>query len=202
MIDPWVRDVLRQQARAAWEDAKRLQREAERLVAETRDARRFSQLRRASRGAPHTSLGLDPGQWSGELAYLADRAIATSMPRADDGASGAGAGLVASVNHPTLVRLTELVGSRVGSVVGASDAGTALGLAISVQPDVAVVDSRLDLADGDEFVLTLPLYAPRTKALLLADDERAAAKAREIGIDVLPRQFAEGALLSWVAEAL
>ena len=50
---------------------------------------------------------------------------------------------MATASMGDLLRFKELVGTEVPYVLGAADAGTALGLAIGTQPDLAVIDTRL-----------------------------------------------------------
>ncbi|MDE3086382.1 MAG: hypothetical protein KGJ77_06415 [Acidobacteriota bacterium] len=218
MIDAWSREMLRQQATEAWEEAKRLHRTAADLQAQSEQARRMTEDRRARRlaqqpaGPSEHADALAFRSWDArpprrgattrELEFLVDQAIRRSPNRKDRNLDGRGAGLAASVNLPVLLRLQHTLGRQLGFVVGAHDAGTALGLAIATQPDVAVVDARLDLATGADFALALPLYAPRTKTLLLTDDREMAAKAEVVGLDVLPRQYAEPDLLSWISAHL
>jgi len=137
------------------------------------------------------------------LEALVDQTIRRWDPReeAEAEAKGQGVGLVASINMPTLVRLEQLAGSRLGYVVGANDAGAALGLAIATQPDLSIVDARLDLADGSDLAAILPFYAPRTKTLLLTDDHDLAARAQLVGADVMSRRFSDQDLLSWISNA-
>ena len=112
-----------------------------------------------------------------------------------------GIGLAVSIDLPTVLRLQQLIGTQLAKVLGAEDAETALGLAISTQPDISIIDTRLDPANGSDLAVILPFYAPRTKRLLLSDDHDLAAKAQLVGIEVMPREFSEEALLSWVAVA-
>ena len=199
MIDALSRERLRKQAKAAWEDAKRLHREAGDLITDSQQLLRMTEDRRARF---RDANWRDRRALTRNVEMLADRAIRMDANNGAEHLTAKGTGLVASINLPTLVRLETLVGTRLGYVVGAQDAGTALGLAIATQPDIAVVDSRLDVASGADLALTFPFFAPQTKALLLTDDPELTAKAALVGIDVLPRWFAEPALLSWVSENL
>ena len=186
MIDAPMREHLRQQALAAWEKSKQLRHETESIHRRTKETLRSVEERRrrqADRDARHFEV-------------LVDTAI-RGLRRSDEMAKG-GVGLAASINLPRLVLFQELLGKRVSFLVGAGDAGTAMGLSITHQPDLAIVDERLLLTSGSDFVLSLPTFAPRTKALLLTDDPEAAKRVRLAGFDVQARNFSEKSLTSWI----
>jgi hypothetical protein len=212
MIDARMRGVLRRRAVEAWDEAKRLHHETARVIAEAQRGVQSSQHSRAQRSSTASpSSGAEDFRpiWAGhfslsitarEVEYLTDRAIRKCNPSNEDReAADGGAGLVASAHRSTLGRLESLVGKRTGFLATARDAGTALGLVIGTQPDVAVVDSRLGVANGADLVLTVPFYAPRTRVLLLADDA-VAAVAQAAGIEVLSSHFSDEALQCWIAE--
>ncbi|HUE61003.1 MAG TPA: hypothetical protein VMO88_15640 [Acidimicrobiales bacterium] len=212
MVEARIREALRRRAVEAWDDTKRLHHETARVIVEAQHGVQSSQQARAQRSStPSPSSGAEDLRpiWAGhfslsitarEVEYLADRAIRKSKTAIEDReAADGGAGLVASAHQSTLARLESLVGERTGFLATARDAGTALGLVISTQPDVAVVDSRLGVANGADLVLTVPFYAPRTRVLLLADDD-VAAVAQAAGIEVLSSRFSDEALQCWVAE--
>jgi len=208
VIDEWTRERLRQRATNSWQTAKLLTREAtDRHMASghapqteclAHDTARAGSLAQWGHGLG-ASIPSGPGSPS-EIEMLVDRAIRRSCFGDDWEANGSGAGLVASNDLPTLLRLQNLLGERLSYVVGAHDAGTALGLAIATQPDVAIVDVRLDLASGADVAFTLPAYAPRTKTLLLTEDDDLAAKAKVVGVETLPHCFSEQRLLSWITD--
>lgn len=209
MIDPWRRELLRRQALHAWENSKQLHQDATALVLQARDVRRMVRRRRKVRTEPFSDLvhHLDEpvsgrqALAAHELEFWADHAIrGFGASPAEHGTAG-GAGLVASVNLPTLARVQKLVEGHLGHVMGARDAGTTLGLAITAQPDIAIIDTNLGLARGADVVVTLPRYAPNTKALLLSDDEETAARVGAVGIDTLPHDSSDDRLSSWVAAA-
>jgi len=185
-MDSWQRQLLRQQAMSAWEDAKRLKKEAVSLTAKAQDLLEAGRERRSAR---QLEALVD---WSIRRTAVSDIGLATVRP---------GAGLVASANVPTVTWIEDMARQRLGLVVGAQDAGTALGLAIASQPDIAIVDERLDLGKGSDLVLVLPIYAPRTKALLLTDDREAAARVRLVGMEAMPRGFSERELSAWLEAA-
>jgi len=228
MIEAAERQLLRHRALRAWDEAKRLRqkaadlisasgdklRVAEQVLREAADLRRVSEalrarsidirrpgtvthlLQEAASPAPTVSPAL--------LEALVDQTIRRWDPVEEEEteANGEGVGLVASINWPTLMRLQQLAGTRLGYVVGAHDAGAALGLAIATQPDLSIIDTRLDLADGSDLVAVLPFYAPRTKTLLLTDDRDIAARAQLTGAEIMPRRFSDQAMLSWISNAV
>jgi hypothetical protein len=85
--------------------------------------------------------------------------------------------------------------------VGATDAGTTFGLAIAAQPEVAVIDSDLELGSGVDVALMLPLYSPHTNALVLTDDPRRAGDVRVVGLDTHDHSVSDLALLAWASRA-
>jgi hypothetical protein len=195
MIDALERERQRRRALFAWNDAKRLHQTAVGLGSSE-----------GERGAlDHHSANVMARHLRAmsELEVLVDRAIrGEQATHAATEADSKGIALVASMQRPALLRLQEVVTSHLGYVVGATDVATAFGLAIATQPDIAVVDGCLDLGRGADLVLTIPLYAPSTRSLLLTEDEDLMAKARILGVDVLPHDHSPGALLSWVARAV
>ena len=195
MIEAPERERLRQRALFAWDDAKRLHETA--LGFDSSEKKRGAPVHRSANVmARHLRA-------RGELEVLVDRAIrGAKATHAAREADSKGIALVASMELSALLRLEELVTSHLGYVVGATDAGTAFGLAIATQPDIAVVDGSLDLGRGADLVFSLPLYAPCTRSLLLTADANLMAKARIVGVDVLPHEHSPGALLSWVATSL
>ena len=227
MIETAERDLLRHRALRAWDEAKRLQQKAadlisasgdklrvtEQMLREAADLRRVSEALRARsidtrrpRAVAHLSqeaASPAPTVSPALLEALVDQTIRRWDPIEEEEAEakGEGVGLVASINWPTLVHLQQLGGARLGYVVGAHNAGAALGLVIATQPDLSIIDARLDLADGSDLVAVLPFYAPRTKTLLLTDDRDMAARAHLTGAEIMPRRFSDQALLSWIANA-
>jgi hypothetical protein len=145
----------------------------------------------------------DGSRHAATLERLANRAIAewdlSAMTANEQYRHGAG--LVACGEMGDHLRMKELLGASLAFVVGATDAGTALGLAIAIQPDVALIDTKLELADGVDVALALPLYAPRTKALVLTDDPLRAAQLHVVGFDAAPRHPTDSALAAWVGRA-
>ena len=109
--------------------------------------------------------------------------------------------LVASINRARLSRLQQLASRDLSLVVAARDAGVALGLAIVIQPDISIIDSWLDGANGSDLATVLPFYAPRTKILLLTDDHDLATKMQLAEVEVMSRRFSDQALLSWISDA-
>jgi hypothetical protein len=216
MLTSFEREVLRRQAMTAWEHAKRLNAEATRVVAAAAQTVRSSGRKRqlpvtlaryrqgetfTYHAAADTESPRHPASRS-ELEMLVDRAILRFTPIQEDReALGLGAGLLASVDLEMLMRLSQLARRCLGYVVSAHDAGTALGLAMVTQPDIAIVDARLDLASAVDLAAALPLYAPRTRSLVLTDDRDLGTTAQLAGADVLSRQVSERELVSWVSKA-
>jgi len=110
--------------------------------------------------------------------------------------------LVASGDIQQFARLKGVLGSMVPLTLGAVDAGTTLGLAIAIQPDLAVVDSDLEVASGIDSALSLPLFSPRTKALVLTDDPERAADVRLIGFDSARRDLSNSQFIDWATSAI
>jgi len=71
-------------------------------------------------------------------------------------------------------------------------------LAIVAQPDLAIFDTRLELGSGVDLAFVLPLYAPRTRTLVLTDDPQQIAAAATVGLDVERRHCPEWALTQWI----
>jgi len=205
------RNVLCHQALERWQRSERLRaRSAEaRQRAELLCRRAGSTIRRSEAVVDRAGAVIGEAetliQGSGHAAaieHLADRAISRWRGTPDRVATlEGGYALVASGEAGDLTRMQQSVGMSVGSVFGASDAGTALGLAIAIQPDLAVIDAKMELADGVDMALALPLYAPRTRALVLTDDRLRAAQVRVVGFDTEARHISDAALGAWIAYA-
>lgn len=135
------------------------------------------------------------------LETLADGALALRTLEAQYDGYNELTALVASADLNEVIRIKEVIGNRCGYVLGALDAGTALGLAINSQPDFAIIDTHLEVADGGDLVLTFPFYAPQTKALVLTDEAKREHDIRTVGYEVRPRNAADETLLDWIAHA-
>jgi hypothetical protein len=184
---PYERELLREQALAIWSRAEDLARHAE--VAQ----RRSGEITATTADLLARSVSAVP------LTHLVNRAIFRwGEPFGDAQALDEGIVLVASAHMGEQMRIQELLRSRFSKAVGASDAGTALGLAIAVQPEYAVIDAELELGSGVDLALTLPTYAPKTKALVLTDDPQRAGDVRLVGLDAERRFAPDSALLAWV----
>jgi hypothetical protein len=231
VINAVDRHFFREQALATWQETKRLRRDAEllRLLRSSEDwgatadghgssrPRRMHQVAlrdhapptrersqtvsaRANQLVADVTLWFQASVGPQVLEDLVDHAIGKSrVPHSAEW--GRGAALVASGDLGELRRLRDLVAMRMPSVVDAVDAGTALGLAISTQPDLAVVDARLGLGSGVDVALTFRTYAPRTRALVLTDEPDRAADVRTVGFDAENRNIPEPTLLAWIARA-
>jgi hypothetical protein len=132
------------------------------------------------------------------FAHLVDRALERIEGSLNLGESPA---LVASGRLGELVRLKQLAGTHCSYVVGTLDSGTALGLAMITQPALAIVADPLEVASAVDMALTLPTYAPRTKVLVLTDDDDAAHDLRTLGIEVDPSHAPDSLVLSWIERA-
>jgi hypothetical protein len=212
-IDPIERELLRARALDRWQDSKALRRESERVGAASLDARdrtvtlqeRFEALweqsdeaiAEAARLVEEATVLRGGVVHSPVVEQLADRALRELSQREPSRLDG-GVGLVATSDMGALLRVKELLGTKVPTVLGATDAGTALGLFIGTQPDLAVIDTRLELADGVDLALTLPLYAPQTRALVLTDDPGHAHDLRVVGFDAERRHVDDTTLLGWI----
>ena len=184
---PYERELLRAQALANWSRAEELARHAE-----------VAQRRSEGLTAPTAEL-LARSVSAIAMTRLVNRAIFLwGEPFGRAQASNRGIALVASAHMGEQIRIQELLGSHFSKIVVASDAGTALGLAIAVQPEYAVLDTELELGSGADLALILPIYAPKTKALVLTDDPQRAGDVRLVGLDVEHRFAPESALLAWV----
>lgn len=187
MIEDRARHSLRWRAIAAWDEAKRLRDESTVLHLYVEQVRRDIKKRRSRSSAQ---------DWNDiELEALVDHAINHPSLGFDDVAGGTG---LAAARQPGLMRLNELMGGRVSVSHLAHDAGTALGLAIATQPDIAIVDANLDGAAGWTVVMAMHYFAPLTKSLLLTDDEESAATVRRAGIDVRSREASDETLMAWI----
>ncbi len=191
MIDVSTRALLRQRALAAWERSKGLPTDTETLHREIRETKKPVQERHVRRAADRHAHHRD---------HLADWEIRRSRrTSAAPDASTGGIGLAASIKLPRLVLMEKAMRTWIPFLVRASDVGSALGLAIAMQPDFAVIDDRLAIGTGAELMRTFPTYAPETRALFLTDDEGAAQDIRFAGFDVLARDLSENDLSAWIA---
>jgi hypothetical protein len=185
-LSTYERQLLRERAVASWQRSDELAWQAE-FVRRKSEALMTQSARLLAR--PRAVM---------PLTYLIRRAIETW----DDPIGGTrildqGVALVASAHMGQLLRIKELLGAHVSYVVGATDAGTTLGLAIAAQPDIAVFDTELELGSGVDVALMLPTYSPNTNALVLTDDPGQAGDVRVVGLDADVRSVSNAALLAW-----
>lgn len=200
-IRPYERDLLRAQALVTWAQSQDLRRRAAlaRQHAEEVQWRAEAALEHSEEIIRRTARLLDaPGRTA--VSLLVDRTIRGWGANGQRSTLDQTVGLVAAGEMTELIRLKALCGSRLRHVVGASDVGTALGLAIVTQPDLAVFDTRLELGSGVDLAMVLPLYAPRTRTLVLTDDPRQLANAEVVGLDAEHRHPSASALVSWIGE--
>ena len=205
---PYERALLRQQALAKWQHSKGLRSQAAAACQRAELLRQRSGaailrsrevLRRAETVIGEAAILAEGAATASSVELLADRAISRWDPQM---LLHQGVALVACGQLGDLLRMEQLVGGSLGSVLGASDAGTALGLAIAMQPDLAIIDARLELADGVDTALALPLYAPRTRALVLTDEVERAAQVRIVSFDAEARHPDDSVLQSWIERAV
>jgi hypothetical protein len=181
-FSPYERQLLRERAETAW-------RRAEELAERTGVARQRSEELAA------TTAGL----LDRSLANLVNRAIAHwDYPFGGEYSLDHGVALVASGNLGELMRFQDLFGVHFSTVVGGSDVGTTLGLAIAAQPEYAVIDAELELGSGVDVALILPTYAPETKVLVLVDDPLRAHEIRLIRLSTDHRFASDAAILAWL----
>jgi hypothetical protein len=181
------RQLLRERALENWRRAQELARDAEAA------RQRSSETTKATAALVALSLSRPT------VTHLVDRAISRWSDRVPGSRQlDQGVALVASGDMSELIRIEEILRGHFSYVVGASDVGTTLGLAIATQPEYVVLDERLELGNGVEAALTLPVYAPHTKALVLTDDPQRAEDVRIAGFDTESRHIAGSTLLSWV----
>jgi len=212
-IDPIERALLQARALDRWLDSKTLRREISARGKRARDhsgtlcehaealRERTDDVMARSARLVEESVGLR-GPGSSTLEVLADRVIRSwRPPNNDPTALDGGAALIATSSMGELLRFKELAASSIPFVMGATDAGTALGLAIVMQPDLALIDTRLELASGTDLALTFPLYSPQAKTLVLTDDASRAHDLRLVGLDSLPRGADDSTLLGWIERA-
>jgi hypothetical protein len=213
-IDPFERELLRDRALDRWQQSKAARHDAATSARFLAAKERTDRLRdetgaihdraevaiaRAARLVEEVTILRGSAVNATTLELLADRVIRGWHARGPDlGEAAPGVALAASARMSALLHVKDLLGTQVGRVTGASDAGTALGLVIVTQPDLAIIDESLELAKGTDLAVVLPLYAPQTKALVLTDDAGRSRELRAIGFDVHGEDADDVALLQWI----
>ncbi|HLX87684.1 MAG TPA: hypothetical protein VKR22_04380 [Acidimicrobiales bacterium] len=130
----------------------------------------------------------------------ANRTISRQAPQMQPAVSSAdGIAMVISTHAREQRRLRDVCERCVDCVMEAGDLGTSVGLAISTQPDLAVIDFDSDLGTGAALVLSLPVFAPRTRVLVLTDDPDAAMGMRTAGYSIATSNISESDLDDWIA---
>jgi hypothetical protein len=216
-IDSFERQLLRDRALDRWQLSKaarhdaatsaryaetRARSDALRRQADAVHERAGEAIARAARLVQEVTILRGSSVNNSTLELLADRAIRSWRSHGRDEADPAGGvALAASARMSALIHVKHLLGTRVNRVAGASDAGTALGLVIVTQPDLAIIDESLELAKGTDLAVVLPLYAPQTRALVLTDDPARSRELRAIGFDVEGVDADDDSLLDWVERA-
>ena len=214
-IDPIERDLLRQRALEQWREAKALAHrdDLSELAADIRERttvlieRADTLQRRADEAVAQArqlieSTAVLKGRLppSTAIEMNVDRAI-DSLRLVDPRDMNVGAALIASANVNGLTEMRDLVATKLSYVRLASNAGTALGLGIVMQPDVAILDALLGRVTGADLAMTLRLLAPQTRILVLIDDPARAASLVIHGIDTTGRSPDPPTLLDWVGAA-
>lgn len=182
MLDPEKRYELRSRAIAAWSDAKRLSAEAAALQVTARDLRHDAASRRSARLQEPAVLRVDrivEAPMNLELAGLRE-----------------GLGLVVASRMSRVASLHEALHERLGRVWTARDPADAVGLAITTQPDVALVDDDLPVMSGLDTAVLIRCYAPESSVLLFTDDEETVRVAALHEIAVSRPLFSPGAVLA------
>lgn len=171
MLSERERADLRQRAMTLWQGTKRLLERAEWA------------------SAVSTSLNVDATLArlrSDALREASLRAIQTAIEgRHETGPlvpNRMGVGLVAASRGDRMSRLHDAVHACTGRVYAASDGPTAVGLAISEQPDVAVVEDHLAIMSGLEAAIVMRAFNPCGATLLITSDPDADREARGLGI--------------------
>lgn len=224
MIDVLDRELLREQAVTRWNEVKRLRHDAVLLKQRTAELRgrfesqsaRFHELRQGAHLAQERAraeverarkLSEDAAALVGTSSqpmvfeHLVDQAIELSGLTFLDDRLDEGVALVGSADMGELVRMKDLANALLPCTFGAVDAPTVLGLTMTLQPDLAVIDADLDISSGADVVLTFPLYAPQTKALVLTDDPERSRDLRIVGFETQPRDVSDSSLLAWIARS-
>ncbi len=107
--------------------------------------------------------------------------------------------VVASADLGELLRILPLTQGRFRAI-GADDVGTTLGLAIVAQPAIAIVDAELGLGSGVDAGMTLSIYAPATRVMVLTDDPGRAADLSIVGLGTEHRDVSDSTLLNWIED--
>ena len=196
---------LRQQAWGRWRRSQELHGHSvgSRKRAGDVQTRAAAARERASEVIEHAAGLVQRSSTAATIDYLANRVVATwNPPQFDLHQLDQGAAIMASGSMYEMIRGKELLGEKVPYVLGATDAGTALGLVIASQPDVAIIDQRLELADGVDLALSLPAFAPHMKVLVLTDDPVRAADLDVVGLESRGHDASDALLRSWIEKAV
>jgi CheY-like chemotaxis protein len=181
------RELLRQKAVANWQRTQELARSTE------------AALRRSKEITASSVVVLAQSDARTAVTDKVDRAIHSWLDHLGDTERPDEAlALVASAEVGELRRFSEILAARFPRIIAASDVGTTLGLAIAAQPDIAVLDTELELGDGVDAALTMPLFSPHTRVLALTDDAERADDLRIVGLGTEHRHIPDAALLAWV----
>ena len=169
MLSPGDRRELRNRALAAWQDAKRLMDHAEHLGRVSAELRADARTGRPDWCHARASTVRRVDQVLAELNH-------------DTEAIGGGVGLVAAHHMLRIGVLHDVVHVSMDFVYAAADAPAAVAVAITHQPDVAVVDDDIAVTGGLDAIRIIHAYAPEAKLLLITDRAGSREHARLEGI--------------------
>ncbi len=187
-LGTWERDVLRQDAMVNWHQTQEIGRAAEMMLLKPNQITACSMAVLAESEARRV------------IASNVDRAICEWTERFRDADQlNEPVAVMASANQYELLRILQLSLGHF-CAIGTNDVGTTLGLAIAAQPIVAIIDAELELGNGVDTALTLPIYAPSTRILVLTDDPERAADLRIVGLDTEHRDVSDGTLRAWIED--
>lgn len=170
---------------SGWAQAKRRMDAAEGLAREARELSRQASV-----------LRTEAGYLRAAQVRRVDAVIGAESSVLD---TAEGVGLVAAGRPDQLRELQGALSQRLHEVWRAPDPAIAVGLAISTQPDLAViVDTDLPLIGGLDTARMIRFYAPRAGLLLLTGDTGVERLARDAGIQTADVSVSPKGLLAAV----
>ena len=172
LMSPEDRAEQRERAVEAWAQAKRLGVAAEQLVTYARRLREDSAIRRV------------------------DALIARQGDTAGVTAGTPGVGLVVASRAMRMGVMHEALHRHLPRVWAATDPPSGVGLAITEQPDLVLVDDDLPIMTGSDAAFLVRQYAPVARVVLFSDDPMAHSRAPRDGFVVSPAIFTTEHVLS------